>query len=574
MKYKKFIIKNYRGIGGPLSIDIERDPLIPIIGVNESGKTTILHAILAFDHINDKQDGGLHINDASNLYKSSPLHPIVAAEIELSWSEFLGCLEEAYQEARKAHAGKQTYEVLEQAFNSYKRKKKFFQQPLIVERDLGSHAYSIRSDVFSNVHLNSQLAKTIIGYLPYILYFDDFRDSIEDEIEIVSETDAKGWLLIIEQLFRKTDKEFSVFDLPQLEERRRKGVISKVQKYLNDTLTRQWQDFQLEDINALNISIDFNDREVSDAKRFFLKLDVVETDSKGDQHFFFIRNRSKGFFWFFNFVMKLEFNPKLAGSASYNAIYLLDEPGSYLHASAQQKLCKKLRALSNDNRVIYCTHSHYLLDPEVIPINRINIADKDNDGSITLCPITSYTGDVLQKRGAFQPVWDALQIKPFSLEIGRDLVILVEGICDYYAFECFKGDRNVRIMPSVGATSIQYFISLMIAWHVDYRALWDNDKEGIDARRKAVSHFGKNEADEKFFLLPKLGSRRKTILEDLFDPVDMKLLKDALNLPSNCSFDKVIAALYYSQHRKKLIESFTGGTLGRFKIAFDSLKLN
>ncbi len=70
MKYKKFIIDNYRGIDGPLSIDIDRDTLIPIIGVNESGKTTILHAILAFDHINDKQNGGLHINDASDVTPS------------------------------------------------------------------------------------------------------------------------------------------------------------------------------------------------------------------------------------------------------------------------------------------------------------------------------------------------------------------------------------------------------------------------------------------------------------------------------------------------------------------------
>jgi hypothetical protein len=40
-----------------------------------------------------------------------------------------------------------------------------------------------------------------------------------------------------------------------------------------------------------------------------LKLDVVEKDASGEEHFFFVRDRSKGFYWFFNFVMKLERGP-------------------------------------------------------------------------------------------------------------------------------------------------------------------------------------------------------------------------------------------------------------------------
>ena len=39
--------------------------------------------------------------------------------------------------------------------------------------------------------------------------------------------------------------------------------------------------------------------------------------------------------------MKLEFNPKINGE-SKNTVYLLDEPGSYLHYTAQEKLCQKL----------------------------------------------------------------------------------------------------------------------------------------------------------------------------------------------------------------------------------------
>jgi len=70
--YKRFLIKNYRAITGPLEIDVEKRALTPIIGVNESGKTTVLHAIFAFDCFNDHlNDGGRHLKDTSNLYRTS-----------------------------------------------------------------------------------------------------------------------------------------------------------------------------------------------------------------------------------------------------------------------------------------------------------------------------------------------------------------------------------------------------------------------------------------------------------------------------------------------------------------------
>ncbi len=98
--------------------------------------------------------------------------------------------------------------------------------------------------------------------------------------------------------------------------------------------------------------------------------------------------------------MKLEFNPKVVEDKAAT-VYLLDEPGSYLHASAQTKLCKKLQQLSASNRVIYCTHSHYLLDPEVIPLSAIKVSEKSGTGSIELIPIHRHQGSMTERRSAF-----------------------------------------------------------------------------------------------------------------------------------------------------------------------------
>ena len=85
MKYKRFIIENYKGISKAMEINLENNNLVPIIGINECGKTTILNAIFAFDHYND-EDNVLynHLSDVANLYSDSPEICKISAIIELN----------------------------------------------------------------------------------------------------------------------------------------------------------------------------------------------------------------------------------------------------------------------------------------------------------------------------------------------------------------------------------------------------------------------------------------------------------------------------------------------------------
>jgi predicted ATP-dependent endonuclease of OLD family len=56
VRYTTFEINKYRAIDyAKVAVS---NSLIPIIGVNESGKTTVLHAILAFDKSKDKYNDG------------------------------------------------------------------------------------------------------------------------------------------------------------------------------------------------------------------------------------------------------------------------------------------------------------------------------------------------------------------------------------------------------------------------------------------------------------------------------------------------------------------------------------
>ncbi len=540
MKYKKFIIKNYRAITNPIEINLDKSSLIPIIGINESGKTTILQAIFAFDKFNDNLNNASHLKDTNNLYSTEKKASMITAIIEIKQEEFLSIINSMIKDKQ--------YSVYKFNLNKYKDFK-ISNNTLSITRNLHTTAYIINEEEFKDRKLNNIICSLIIEKMPYIFYFDDFRDSIEDTIHIKKLQDGTlpGWLSILEELFKQTSKDYSVFKLKDYEPRQRKSILSKVQKKLNKTLTKEWQNFRLDESDALKIDINYGN-----GNNEHIKLEVVETDDDGDEHYFYIRDRSKGFYWFFNFVMKLEFNPKSIGPEENNSIYLLDEPGSYLHASAQTKLAKKLQQISKDNKVIYCTHSHYLLNPDIIPINSVRISDKDNFGNIELIKLADFKGDINDTKSAFQPILDSLQIKPIIYDLTSGQILISEGIYDYYCFNLFKGNMEFSVLPGVGADSLKFYISTMILCQKNYKVVWDNDNEGNNAYKQAKDFFGEKEA-ENFFLLKK--DSKKVILQNLFDGDELKKLKQDLNLSINTSFNKVILNLYFSEIKEELVKN-------------------
>ena len=568
MRYVKFTISNYRGIEGPLEINILKNSLIPIIGVNECGKTTILQALLAFDIYNDDMNyGGRHLKDIDNLYASAPKPAEIAAEIEIGKPEIKKALKRLLRLDKWKQSG---------SLKKYIYSRAPYVGSITIIRNLRTRKYAIHGiSTFKDNELNEALSEEIIRKLPFILYFDDFQGSVPDRIEIQQKnSDESEWLAIFETLFKKTDPEFSIYNLPSKEERQRKSMLSKVKRKLNESLTNEWKNFRLDDSDALQISIEYEESNKNDAKRSYLKFDIVETDASGNEHYFFIRDRSKGFYWFFNFVMKLEFNPKVVANSDVDAIYILDEPGSYLHSLAQERLCKKLRQLSQNNCVIYCTHSHYLLNPEVIPLNSVKIAEKDRHGRISLVSIYDHHGSILDNRAAYQPLLDALQVRPFAVDIARDLIIITEGMIDYYLLEIFKNNLNYRVLPSVGETSIKYYISIMIAWRVPYKALWDNDDEGRQAFDDANNFFGEGGGDH-LHLIPIANSRtKKRVIQDLIEGDDVKNIRTMLGLPNNTSIGKTISALFYSQEKDQIVDRFSEKTINNFNHLIASLGIS
>jgi hypothetical protein len=139
--------------------------------------------------------------------------------------------------------------------------------------------------------------------------------------------------------------------------------------------------------------------------------------------------------------------------------------------------------------------------------------------------------------------------------------------------ELFRNSRPISVLPSVGADSIKFYVSLLIAWQVEFRVLWDNDEEGRSRHAQALDLFGAEIAARTFRLLPTVPGRQRRIMQDLFDGTDIVMVRTELDLPHDSSFEQMLHALFYSPRRGELVQAMGQYTKRNFEHLFDALSL-
>ncbi|MEM7606630.1 MAG: hypothetical protein AAF411_14830, partial [Myxococcota bacterium] len=325
MKYLRFTVRNYKAIRGPLVVNLERFPLLPLIGLNESGKTSVLEAALAFDSYSDEQNNGRHLKDLLDLTDpGSNEEPQVTAELEVPTDQLISHI---HKLRGAAEAKSQTSEAEELATLA--------QHVADTQVDRVEVARTLSSDGDHSYHFpawterlsianHEDLAEEIVSTLPHVLFFDDFRARRDHVIPLVADEESREWTKIIQQLFNKAGCGVKLEELPN-DPRTRDTLLGRAEAFLNQRIADEWAAFHLEKGPEGQIRLRLR---YIDQPRPSIRIDVVEQTERGSV-VFNISDRSKGFFWFFNFVMKLEFNPKAVGTASQRAVFLLDEPGSF-----------------------------------------------------------------------------------------------------------------------------------------------------------------------------------------------------------------------------------------------------
>ena len=560
MKYKSFRIKNYKAIKD-LTIEVDKPKLTPIIGLNETGKSSILQAMFSFDYTNDDQYNGEFVNISyiKNKFDNKSL-PEIEAEIEnidnniiientlryfmeekkeeffimSRYSKENGFREKEYLKPIKELILTKLKKIFSNSYNTLKIKRTF---------NIGNPYYTLENINFetidekinTNGYYNEEIniycglsefreivIKSIVYDLPNIIYIDDFKDIVPEEIKKGSQ-----WYPYIEEIFKKNNEnidKFSKYDLPD-----RQTVLADIKDNLNESLSQLWDKMHISqtirnEFRTLDIDLRFENNIFQ-----FLVVDLREKRENGRSRkvAFPVNMRSKGFQWFFNFFIKMKYNWKHTNDEDYGSIILLDEPGVYLHTTFQSELVKVLRDLSKNNIIFYTTHLENMVNPKVVKIAEINVAKRNNE-IVTIEKITKI--DDNKNLGEITPIINALKIDNFPLVHYNEKIIITEGMTAKIFLNLLQEaellDKSIKVIPGSGVSNLGTLISLSIGITSKYVVIFDNDEAG----REHFENYKKNFGDEE---------SKKWILHKLAEKKEDIVLED-----------------YYSNERKEIIEKY------------------
>lgn len=249
-----------------------------------------------------------------------------------------------------------------------------------------------------------------------------------------------------------------------------------------------------------------------------------------------LRNRSKGFNWFFSFLVWFK---KIQEDQDTNYILLLDEPGLNLHASAQSDLLRFLEDLSQNYQIVYTTHSPFMISSD--KLQRVRTVLETDKGSVI--------SDSVQEK-------DPNTLFPLQAALGYNIAqnlyistknLLVEGVSDLIFLQTMSEiikstgkeglKADITIVPTGGLEKVATFISLLRGNELQNVCLLDSytDVKGKAKLDNLVVQKIINQKNIRFFH-EFLENRNRADIEDLFATKDyLKLFNEAFNEYSDIS---------------------------------------
>lgn len=158
---------------------------------------------------------------------------------------------------------------------------------------------------------------------------------------------------------------------------------------------------------------------------------LIKFQIKDGTRRFDVNDRSLGFRWFFSFMLFTQFRVARANAGAPPLVFIFDEPAANLHAAAQQKLIESFPEIAQNGHVLaYSMHSHYMIEPKwleqtYIVTNRSDVPGESLLDEISLddesldVKVASYRSFVDSHPGQtsyFQPILDRLEVIPSKFD--------------------------------------------------------------------------------------------------------------------------------------------------------------
>lgn len=522
MKLQKVEIKKYKSINSDQVIRIEDDTTI-LVGMNESGKTSILEAIAKTNYFNadskfrfnlthdyprkekkqiDK-DGSepvaviMHYSIEENLIKKINIELGAnvwnATEITISYKYKGGntwggikCNHEAFWEYQLKKL--ELPSDLRDKFNKIVSKEKFEAElNILTDEGVKQKVTQLSKFFVKEWPFANQLEEYIVKHylrpnIPKFLYYDEYyalpsEITIEDLNEEEIEDEYKTAKALFELADINTNELINAKDFEDY-----KAELEATQATISDELFKYWSSNQNLEINFdIEPIIESSSNSNGHIDKIVSHILHIRVKNKRSAVSLPLRNRSKGFNWFFSFLIWFK---KIQEDKNSKYILLLDEPGLNLHASAQADLMKFIEDLTADYQIVYTTHSPFMIDSN--KLSRVRTVLETKEG-------TSISESLQEK--------DPKTLFPLQAALGYDIAqnlfiskknLIVEGIADLVFLETVSGilqskDRtalsnDITIVPVGGLDKVATFISLLRGSKLHLVCLLDSFN---DAKAKA-----------------------------------------------------------------------------------------
>lgn len=340
-----------------------------------------------------------------------------------------------------------------------------------------------------------------INLIPTILYFSSFSDLLPDEINFkrLSEKEYiknnKGFI----NLLRYLGVEVTDFIAEMNKDvRSSQGYLRNLSK----SITGNFSDIYTQE--TIRITLERGGDTIT--INIFDKNDEVYAKKPSQ--------RSQGFQWFLAFYLLI--NGK---NCEKNSLILIDEPGLYLHAKAQDDILKYFEN-KIENQIIYTTHSPFLMDES--NMHRVRLAINDRDNNLGTQIVDKYYA--LNDYDTITPLITAIgyNISKSPIGFGTGLNIITEGISDRYYLLAFmkllgKETSNIHIIPSIGVGQIWYLVSIALGWNLNFKVLIDTDKNGRDAEKIIKKKLLIDDSDNIVYVK----TEKDSTIESLFSTIDL-----------------------------------------------------
>lgn len=593
MYYTSFRIQHFKGIRDTTIKLVEQSKagVFAFVGLNESGKTTILEAIHSFspdlatsELVGGEGKSGVPFRDRvpRHLISNFTGDVSVTATVRISDAE----RDSIISDLQKEHQLIVNPETLpndiaiekHQRFKNGDFVKNYFTLRCSVQVKTGRQ----KKWRTPNGDAQTAIRDQIYGRTPDIAYFPTFVFDFPKRIFLTKERgdevsnfyrqafqdildyDGKG-LTIEESIIRRVrseEKKVSWLEFSRIwnsgdDKDKIQHVMDRASAKVTEVVFGRWNEIFGEDARGKEINISFETLEgerrdqtgvitKTSEHDVFIKFQIKDGTRRFD-----VNDRSLGFRWFFAFMMFTQF--RVARERARPILFLFDEPASNLHAAAQQKLIDSFPEIAKGNHTLaYSTHSHYMIEPKWLEQTFIvtNRADAPSGSVIDGLSLSDESLDIRATRyrtfvdehpnqtNYFQPVLDRLQVVPSRFDIDRSSII-VEGKSDYYVLRYAARLLKIKelpVLPGLGAGTFGALISLHLGWGIGMVVLLDADKKGKQEKDRYLKEFGLEPSVTLTLddLVPGVSE-----IEDLLDDAAKEIIGNELGIESGPSKSQV-----------------------------------